>query len=271
LRSTREFQRLRVEHQALLEAYEQLLEKDRVQQELVTMLVHDLKSPLAIVMAGLELLSLELDQQLDADQRNIFASAGRASQDMLQLITNLLEVQRLQSGHMPVSPEPLDLPQVLQEAVSQAQFLAQQRGVNLQLRRPEGLTCAWADVHLTGRVVTNLLDNAVRFTPSGGEVCVSGQAQEGRLVVSISDGGPGIPPEQQQQIFDRYYQAKLGRRRGSTGVGLGLTFCKLAVEAQRGEIWVESTPGEGACFHFTLPAWRGPVPEFTPLPLGVKY
>jgi signal transduction histidine kinase len=226
-----------------------------MQQELVTMLVHDLKSPLAIVMAGLELLSFELDQQLDADQRSMFASAGRASQEMLQLITNLLEVQRLKSGHMPVYPEPFDLPQVLQKAVSQARFPARQKKVDLHLHLPEGLTAAWADAHLVARVVTNLLDNALRFTPRGGEVCVSGQAQEGRLVVSVYDGGPGIPPEQQKQIFDRYYQAEVGRRRGSTGVGLGLTFCKLAVEAQRGSIWVESTPGAGACFRFTLPAW----------------
>ncbi len=116
------------------------------------MLVHDLKAPLAIIMAGMELLSLELDPQLDTDQRGIFASAGRASQEMLKLITNLLEVQRLQSGRMPVCPEPLDLPQVLQEAVSQARFLARQRGVDapftpsarigLRLGRcPPGGTC----------------------------------------------------------------------------------------------------------------------------------
>jgi signal transduction histidine kinase len=240
-----------------------------MQQELVTMLVHDLKAPLATIMAGMELLSLELEQQLDVDQRDILASAGRASQEMLQLITNLLEVQRLQSGGMPVCPEPLDLPRLLQEAVSQARLLAKVRGVDLRLRLPQGLDCAWADVHLTTRIANNLLDNAVRFTPRGGEICVSGHAQEGFLIVSVSDGGPGIPAEHQEQIFDRYYQAELDRRLSSSGVGLGLAFCKLAVEAQRGRIWVESTPGAGACFSFSLPAWRESVSGFTPLPLAI--
>jgi NtrC-family two-component system sensor histidine kinase KinB len=271
LRPTGELQRLRAEHHSLLEAHEHLLEMQRMQQELVTMLVHDLKAPLAIILTGLELLSLELDQQMDADQRSIFDSAGRAGQEMLQLITNLLEVQRLQSGRMPVCPEPFDMSRVLQEAASQARLPARKKGVDLHLRVQQGLACAWADVHLSTRIVTNLLDNALRFTPSGGEVYVAGQTQEGRLIVSVTDGGPGIPAEQQKRIFDRYHQAKLGQRKGSTGVGLGLAFCKLAVEAQRGRIWVESTQGAGACFSFSLPEWRGPVPESTLLPLAIDY
>jgi signal transduction histidine kinase len=116
-----------------------------------------------------------------------------------------------------------------------------------------------------------LLDNALRYTPRGEEVWVTGQAQKGRLIVSVSDGGPGIPATQQKQIFDRYYQGESGRRQRATGTGLGLAFCKLAVEAQRGSIGVENTPGAGARFSFTLPEWRGSVPEFTPMPLAVDY
>jgi signal transduction histidine kinase len=266
-----ELRKLQAEHQALREAYERLQHRDRMQQELATMLVHDLKAPLAVMLASLELLTLELELQLDADQRSIFASAGRAGQEMLHLITNLLEVQRLEAGRMPVCPEPLDLTQLLQGAVSQARFLAQQRGVALHLRLPEGLACAWADAHLTARVVTNLLHNALRFTPRGGEIWVTGQARGGYLTISVSDGGPGIPAAQQKQIFDRYYQGEPAPRQGTAGVGLGLAFCKLAVEAQRGSIGVESAPGAGARFNFTLPAWRGSVPEFTPMPLAVDY
>ena len=271
LQPTDELRRLQAENQALQEAYERLQHKDRMRQELVTMLVHDLKAPLAVILASMELLSLELDRQLSADQQSIFGTAARAGQEMLHLITNLLEVQRLEAGRMPVCPEPLDLNQMLQETVDQARFLARQRGVDLELRLAEGLACAWADARLTARIVTNLLHNALRFTPRGNKIRVTGQARGRRLTISVADGGPGIAAAQQRQIFDQYYQGESGRRRGKSGVGLGLAFCKLAVEAQKGSIWVESTPGKGACFSFTLPAWQESVPELATLPLAVSY
>lgn len=254
---TTEYQVLAAEHEALQTAHRQLQQTDHLHQELVGMLVHDLKTPLAVILASLDLLADELDEHLGNDLRDVFRVARRSGQGMLQIITNLLEVQRLEAGQMPFQPQPLDVAVVLQETMAQAGYLAQQKGVDLSLHVPNRLPWAWADLDLTERVVANLLDNAIRFTPGGAKVVVTGQAQQRHLTISVADGGPGIPTEQQAHVFDKFAQFGSALQSRKASVGLGLAFCRLAVEAQRGNIWVESAPGAGARFSFTLPAWRG--------------
>jgi signal transduction histidine kinase len=256
---------LQVEHEALQQAYQHLQSTGQVHQDLVGMLVHDFRVPLAVIMASLDLLAGELDAYLSTDLHEVLLAANQSAQRMLQLLSNLLEVQRLESGQMPLSLQPLDVAGVLHQSAAQIGYLARQKGVGLRLCLPERLPQVWADFDVTERVVINLLDNAVRHTPERGEIVVATQVLDGHLTISVADSGPGIPVEQQARLFDRFAQGEYAPRHARGGVGLGLAFCKLAVEAQRGRIWVESRPGEGACFSFTLLLWERNAVDAQPL------
>ena len=224
--------------------------------ELVSLLVHDLKAPLAVMMTCLEMLSGELDGHLDRHLRDILDAARWSGDEMQQLVDNILHVGRLEAGRLPVCAERVDIHHVVQKAVRQMRVLAKQRSVELDLHLAAGSLFAHADPHLTRRIVTNLLDNAVRLTPCGGQVVVSSQAQNGHLTLSVADDGNGIPAARHEQIQAWFDQGARGSQHGPTRAGFGLVFCKLAVEAQGGQIWVENAPGVGACFRFSLPAWQ---------------
>ena len=235
------------------EAYRRLQEAGDMQRQMTSMIVHDLKNPLNVMLISIDLLASDFGDMLTDSQQGILRSANLASQQMLHLITNLLKVQRLEDGKMPVNLENLDLLQVLKLTLRQAQPLADQSDVALSFSVDDDLPFVRADVDLTSRVVANLLDNALKFTPIDGQVVVSAQVRGDEAIVSVADSGPGVPADQSERIFEKFAQIDQGPRRGIASVGLGLAFCKLAVEAQGGRIWVESDPGEGSRFKFALP------------------
>jgi signal transduction histidine kinase len=191
---------------------------------------------------------------LNEERKNILDNTKVAGQQMLSLLTNLLEVQRLEDGRMPVHLAPLDLAQMLATAVRQVQPLAVKKAISLRLDAPSSLPLVLGDSDLSLRVVTNLLDNAIKFTPFDGDICVTGQVADAgdQVVVTVADNGPGIPSHEQARVFEAFTQVDQGQARGKGSVGLGLAFCKLAVEAQGDRIWVESDEGRGAQFKFTL-------------------
>jgi len=248
---------------ALQEVFDGIQEAERRRRNLVSMIVHDLKNQLNAMLMSMDLLAADFGDLLGTVRRNVLNDAGVAGQQMLSLLTNLLEVQRLEDGKMPVRPGPLNLSEMLGAAVHQMQPLAKQKTIALRLDAPPSLPYVLADKDLSLRVVTNLLDNAIKFTPFEGQILVSGQAADAGdgVVVAVADNGPGIPPEEQVRIFEEFAQMDQGLPRAKGSVGLGLAFCKLAVEAQGGRIWVESDVGQGARFKFVLPAWdKGAVP-----------
>ena len=252
--------RLLEEHRALQaqqvvaqETYECFQEAELMQQNMVSMMVHDLKNPLNVILISIDLLASEFGEVLNQEQRDILSSANMASQQMLRLISNLLELERLEDGKVPVHLELLDLVQVLKLTVGQAQLLANQKGITLNFSVADTLPPVPVDVDLTSRVVANLLDNAIKFTPLNGKIEVAIEVKDDKAVVSVTDNGLGVPPDQRERIFEKFAQVDQGPRRGKASVGLGLAFCKLAVEAQGGRIWVESAPGSGSQFKFTLP------------------
>jgi signal transduction histidine kinase len=220
------------------------------------MLIHDLKAPLATILASMELLATDYGETMDAQQCKVVRVADQSAHHMLQLIACLLEVRRLEDGRMPIYLQPLDMAMLLKKLVGQARVLADQKGVVLRLDLPDEKVWAFADASLTSRVVVNLVDNAIKFTPEGGQVVVACQVGEGELMVSIADDGPGIPQAQQDSIFETFTQVSREAPAQHASVGLGLALCKLAVEAQEGRIWVESEPGGETLFKFALPVWR---------------
>jgi signal transduction histidine kinase len=251
-----ELRTLRAEHAALTEAYTHLQEVNHLRQDLVDMLIHDLKNPLSVVLASLEVIADIVGKEAGKDLLELIHIATRSSQEMLQLVTDLLEVKQLESGHFPVHLQPVEIATVLHQAATRVRILAAQKKIDLHMHIPDDLPWIWADLNLTLRLVTNLLENAIRFSPPGEPVVVTVRPGKKEITVTVANNGPPIPVQQQEHIFEKFYQASKDSDAGRGSVGLGLSFCKLAVEAQRGRIWVESNAGTGVQFHFTLPMWQ---------------
>ena len=242
------------------------LEKTR--EDLTRTMVHDLRNPLTAIFGALQFLNLT-DGNLSEDQISMLEVARSSTQGMLELVNNILDVSQLEGGRLRLVRKPVALADLISEALRAQSPLAADKGLHLDSDVPSELAPVWADAKLIGRVLQNLIDNAIKFTPNGGSVRIAvGVAgedclrpEDGQLVkttclrVSVSDSGPGIPPELQGRLFQKFVT---GRQAGR-GSGLGLAFCKLVVEAHGGQIWVDpdaplgSDPGQGATFHFTLP------------------
>jgi signal transduction histidine kinase/putative methionine-R-sulfoxide reductase with GAF domain len=225
-------------------------------RELLTeTLVHDLRSPIGAVKTTLDLIQEGLpeserdpiiDQSLDI--------ARRSTDRVLNLVNSLLDISQLESGNVDIKTKPLDINPIICDVISDLVQQANEDGVILRKTDSKDLPHVLIEKHLIRRVLTNLVDNALKFTPEGGIVTVeTTQEPDGFVTIRVSDTGPGIPEDYREKVFTRFSQVPglLGRRRGS---GLGLTFCRLVVEAHDGRIWVE--PGEkesGTTLAFTLP------------------
>lgn len=227
-------------------------ESERVKDDLTQMLVHDLKSPIASVMGLLE-HTLDIIQTSEdvGGLRELLALAHGESQHLLNLAANILDVRRMKEGHMPYYP-------ALIESVSDLSRVAL-GDVNLSLReralssivRPEAERL-YADSALLRRVLANLFANAVKHTRQGGHIDFRAWKDEHSYVLSVRDDGEGIPEEDQKRIFNAFEQSR-HTLHDRFDTGMGLTFCKLAVEKHGGEIWVESKVGRGSTFFFTIP------------------
>lgn len=158
---------------------------------------------------------------------------------------------------MPLELKPVAVDQVIQVCLDEVYPLLSMHDLTATMHLPEALPPVCADYNALVRIIGNLLDNAIKFTPSGGRITISARRVPDGIHFSVSDTGYGIPAEQRERIFEKFAQAGIRLEGKRAGVGLGLTFCKLAVEAHHGRIWAESTEGSGATFHFVLPIWVG--------------
>jgi signal transduction histidine kinase len=219
---------------------------------------HDLRNPLATMLSMLSALTW-LDEEgqdtLSARQQRYIGQSIENVRQMNQLVSNILDVGRLESDQMPLHQSAVPVDALLSEIVEAQKPLAQAKQLSLQCQVPSTVPPAWADANLLERVVQNLLDNAIKFTPGGGRVLVTAQPWEengssgAAVQIAVSDTGPGVPPELEPHLFNKF---AAGNQKGS-GSGLGLAFCKLAVEAHGGKMWLEDQSGMGATFAFTLP------------------
>ena len=225
-------------------------ELEQLRENLTHMIVHDLRSPVGTISNSLELLKGLVQAQELAQGTQLLSIALRATQRISNLVDSLLDISRLEAGQELTDRLPVSMKTLIQSAVDQVQLYAQRKRMQLTVELPERLPPVLADGGMIERVLVNLLNNALKFTPSGGQVRVSAEVSEDELWVRVQDNGQGIPPQYQRWIFDKF--AQLQDQRSSAGIGLGLAFCQLAVEAHGGRIWVESTPEQGSTFIFTL-------------------
>ncbi|MBX3059618.1 MAG: GAF domain-containing protein [Anaerolineae bacterium] len=232
-------------------------------EDLTRMIVHDLRNPLTTMSTTLQLAQERLAAQGDGDTRPLLQNAYGSSQDLLDMVDSLMDMHRLEAGRSIVDPDAMRLPPLVEAVAARLQPLLAHKGIVLTITSPPDLPPIWADAELVRRVLVNLLDNALKFTPANGRIAITLQPEpaqpgyEPGARCFIQDSGPGVPPAFREQAFDRYTRTNPGGA-PVRGAGLGLTFCKMVVEAQHGRIWVEDAPGGGAVgggsqFVFTLP------------------
>jgi signal transduction histidine kinase len=230
--------------------YKAAQDATRARDDLVAIVSHDLRNPVhTINMAAAFLLEIAPPVDRRVTSRRQLEVIQRAAQRANRLISDLLDVAKIQAGGLAVELAPVEVPSLVQEALESATPMATAKHLTLD-RTVENVPPVAADRDRVLQVLGNLLGNAIKFTPAGGQVTVRAEHDGVEAKFSVCDTGPGIPPEHVPHVFDRYWQAKSTAK---LGTGLGLSIAKGIVEAHAGRIWVESEPGRGASFIFTLP------------------
>jgi two-component system, NtrC family, sensor histidine kinase KinB len=238
----------------------QEIELEEMRSDLMAMLVHDLQSPLSNVISSLELLRYELPTDGDEIMGSIVDIAVRSSNRLQTLIRSLLDISHLEAGRPIADLGFTELPTLVEDGFELVQPVFHRRNARLHADYPDHLPPVYVDGDMIRRVFVNLLDNASKYSPEGFPVTVSvtGPDQEGFVQVSVSDEGSGIPARYRDAIFDKF--RRIQGEGAPKGMGLGLAFCRLAVEAHGGAIWVDDAPSGGARFNFTLPTRAKPTP-----------
>lgn len=234
--------------------YKRLQELERLRDDLTRMIIHDLRTPLTSVITGMQ--TLEVVGDLNEGQREVMGYAVTGGQNLLGMINDLLDVEKLESGAMQLDCAPISVAELIGSAMAQVTSLAENKSLHLSKIVQADLPEPIADAGKLSRTLVNLLGNAIKFTPEGGTVLIkAGLDDLGTSInFSVQDSGEGIPPEAFDRIFEKFGQVESRQAGRGSSTGLGLTFCKLAVEAHGGSIKVESKPGKGSTFTFTIPA-----------------
>jgi signal transduction histidine kinase len=229
---------------------EQLVEADRLKDEFVALISHDLRTPLTSIMGYLELV-LD-DHNLSEEQRGYLSIVDRNADRLLHLVNDLLFVARLEAGQLDLHPAELDLAAIVRQSVAEAKPRAAARGVELACEAFD-VPAMKADKGRMFQLLDNLVSNAIKFTPEGGDVRVSLARVNGFVRLEVADNGIGIDADEQQRLFERFFRASTASDQQIPGTGLGLYIARAIVEAHDGSISVESVPGEGTSFRIDLP------------------
>ena len=256
LRLADEIFKLKQDQESLLA---QVAFKDRI----IAMMAHDLRNPLTAASIALE--TLELAYEPDSEKSKKFTPKLTAHlvkmtkaqiRTINSMITEILQAAKGPSAEIQVSPQPLDVRSLCHTIMDSFQSKLEQKKQTIDTDIPRDLPAVYADPDQVQRVLTNLIDNAIKYTPANGQIgIIALHRTTEKVQISIRDTGPGIPKDKQKSIFEESFRLK--RDQLEDGYGLGLALCQQIVRAHYGQIWVDSKRGEGSCFHFTLPVYRG--------------
>jgi PAS domain S-box-containing protein len=245
-------------------------ELEQMREGMTHTMVHDLRDPLSNSLFALELLKGDLSGFDSPESMQLLDLTFAHTLKTLRLVDKILDISRLKNGiEMVITRTTMSLSGLIEKVLAAQEPQALSKGLQLTYDVPETVPPAWADAGLIGRVLQNLVDNSIKFSPSGGTIRIavklgesngSGPTASTRLLVSVSDEGPGIPAEIRERVFDRFVAGP----NKESGSGLGLAFCRMALMAHGERIWVESEPGRGARFTFSLPVSFEPTPAVEP-------
>ncbi len=222
-----------------------------MKNQLLSIVSHELRTPLAAIKGFTTTLLRDDVRWDDATQRDFLKIIEEETDRLGELIDNLLDMSQIEAGALRVEKEPLQLRTIIREAKDRAARRTEAHWFVMDL--PAELPRVWADPRRVRQVLNNLLENAIKYSPSGGQITITCEVEGDHVVVGVADQGKGIPPEYLDKIFERFFQVDAASTRKTGGSGLGLSIAKGIIEAQGGKIWAESQPGPGTVFRFTLP------------------
>lgn len=232
-------------------AYEQLKELDKAKASFFSMVSHDLRHPIAVAKGYLELIQSG-PTAIDDETRGYIQVAEQEMRYIAEMVDDVLDLSRMDAGYYQVDCQPLPVSSLLQQARLAFRTQAAQRNISITVEPSENLPLVSADSLRMGQVLSNLIENALKFTPEGGQIVLSAKQVNDQVQITVRDTGVGIEPGEHEKIFDRFYRIKRGEQVEDKGSGLGLAICREIVRLHGGRIWAESELGKGTAFHLTL-------------------
>ena len=233
----------------------QLRKLERIRSDFVANVAHEMRVPLTSIHGYAETLLNGALEDTNANERfveKILQQSARLS----QLVSDLLDLSHLESGEVTLELKPCEINEFQGTILTLFEPVFEEADLTFEWRVPNHLPPVFADKQLIGQVLANLIENATKYTPAGGVITISGEADDSEVIVHVKDTGIGIPTESLPRIFERFYRVDKGRSREMGGTGLGLAITKHILLQHGGRIWVDSSPGEGSVFHFALPLQR---------------
>lgn len=245
-------------YEKLEKSYEDLKQLDKLKDEFVSITSHDLRTPLTIMRTHLWRVIYQCAETIKSpDTLHLIKTSYESVERMIKLVNNTLTISQIDAGHYKLRPEIQDLAPLAKAAVADFEQLAASKSVKMFFKAPPPPVPFFAfDKDRIREVMTNLLTNALNYTPPGGSVTLTLTYEKSTAHVAVSDTGKGIPTEDKEKLFKKFGRLEHELSvysSAATGIGLGLYICKTLVELHQGTIWVESTPEVGSTFHFTLP------------------
>jgi len=241
---------LQMAHAELKRAYEELRSLEEVKRNVIANVSHELRTPITIIKGALELLVEEKDE---SERERLISIMHDAIIRQDTIVEDLVDASAMEKHVLKIRPEPLELYPLANSVVREFSPLAEKKEIALESKIGKRLPRVWADSKQLGHVLRNLLSNALKFTGEGGSVTLEGKCKKHMVEVCVADTGIGISREEQGKIFKRFYQVDSSRTRYYGGTGMGLAIIKEIVEQHGGRVTLQSEPGRGSCFCFTLP------------------
>lgn len=255
------YQRMAAQARRLEEVNEQLRRATEAKSYFLATMSHELRAPLNSIIGFTELLLDETYGRLNDRQREFLRDVHRASGHLLKLINDVLELARMEAGRITLQPSAVVVGQLFRDVFSLTRGAAAEKNQRLEFSVETDDLMVMADEHRAKQILTNLISNAIKYSPPNTAICVEARAAADMVVFSVADQGPGIPPEDHERIFREFERIERGPYTASSGFGLGLPLAKYLVERHGGRIWLESTLGVGSTFYFTLPRFEVPAEQ----------
>jgi len=265
LEEKQRFVRLKDFADQLEKANQELRRIDAIKSEFVSVASHELRTPLSAIKNAIQLVLQGKTGAINENQSKFLSMADRNINRLTNILNDLLNLSRIESGKIKMDFEDVELKAIIESTACSLRPQADGKSVRIEVEEPGNLPLVYADQEKAEQILTNLIGNAIKFTPEGGRILITaklihrdeGEKQSDRIAISVKDTGIGIPPEQLEAIFEKFFQVEDSLHRSAGGTGLGLAITKGLVEAHQGKIWAESEVGKGSTFTFTLPVSEG--------------